>query len=56
MKFVVPLFDIQDCARYADSAHVVYVGMKNCSVRCVVDFDWDSLPVIAQECHKYSLQ
>lgn len=56
MNFVVPLFDINDCARYAGKAQVVYAGLEHCSVRCVTYFTWEQLREIAQACRTYGLK
>ena len=56
MKYIVPLFNLNDCEKYSKKADTILCGMKNCSVRCVRDYTQAELSEIAQLCQKYDLE
>ena len=56
MKYIVPLFNLNDCEKYSKKADAVLCGMQNCSVRCVYDYTKEELVEVAKKCQQYDLE
>lgn len=56
MKYIVPLFNINDCEKYHKKADAVLCGIQNGSVRCVYDYTKEELIEVAKQCQQYDLE